>query len=61
MTPEQRERFCEQNEVLVGPSYCQRGKVIGWYAYHNGKAVQAFAAKRTEAIEMLAKMMEMMK
>ena len=61
MTPEQREKFCEQNEVLVGPSYCQEGKPCGWYACAPQKMVQAFAAKRSEAIEILAKMMEVIK
>ena len=61
MTPEQREKFCEENEVTTGPSYNAQGELMGWYAYSPQKMTQAFAWKRHEAIEMLVKMMEAMK
>lgn len=61
MTPEQREKFCEEYEITTGPSYDGQGRIMGWYAYAPQKMVQAFAWRRREAIEMLAKMMEVMK
>lgn len=61
MTAEQQQVFCEQNEITVGPSYDAQGRIMGWYAYSPQKMVQAYAWKRSEAIETLAKLMEVMK
>jgi len=61
MTPEQREKFCEENEVIVGPIYGESGTCGGWYAWASQKMVHAYANGRSDAIEMLAKMMEVMK
>jgi hypothetical protein len=61
MTPEQREKFCEENKVTLCPSYDPKGQLVGWYAYCPQKMIHAYGSHRQEAIEMLAKMMEVMK